>query len=132
MANTVNITKVIDGPRNVVIHVYIASDGASGDLVDQVLIDPVVDLNLKPTERMSVESITSSMSGFHARVEYDTGLVEDKMVWVITEHDSLASFQDIGGLKDRSGVDGTGKFQITTTGLTSVGDEGTFIFQVKK
>lgn len=132
MANTVAIRKIVDGPRNVVIHVYLASDGSSGELTDQVLIDPVVDLGLTVGERMSIECITSSMSGFHARVEFDTGLVDDKMIWVITEHDSIAKFEDIGGLRDKSGSDGTGKLQITTTGFTSLGDEGSIIFKVKK
>ncbi len=132
MANTIAIRKVNDGPRNVVVHVYLASDGATGELTDQVLIDPVADLGLTKGQRMSVECITSSMSGFHARVEFDTGLVEDKMIWVITEDGSESKFENIGGLRDKSGLDGTGKFQITTTGFTSLGDEGSMIIQIKK
>ena len=42
MANAVTITKILDGARSAVFHVFIKSDGASGELVDQVLIDPVL------------------------------------------------------------------------------------------
>ena len=132
MANIVNITLVNNGPRNVVAHVYLESDGASGELVDHVLIDPVADLGLTSSARLSIKSIKSGISGFVARVEFDTGLVDDKMIWVITEHNSNIDFKDIGGLEDRSGVDGTGKLQITTTGFTAAGDQGSIIFQIKR
>ena len=132
MANTVNITKILTGTRNTIIHVYIASDGVSGDMTDQVLIDPVADLGFSSKARMVVEKITHSFKGFDARVEFDTGLVDDKMIWVLTESSNEFDFRPMGGMKDRSGLDGTGKFQITTTGLDSAGDQGSMLIQVRQ
>jgi len=132
MANTVEVTKLLSGSRLSIFHVYIASDGADGDLTDEVLIDPVVDLGLKTDARMGIEKITHSFSGFTARVEFDTGLVADKMIWVLpATSNSDVDFRSWGALKDRSGLDGTGKLQITTTGLTAVGDEGSILIQVR-
>ena len=43
MANTVQVTQVMDGSR-IVLHVWLQSDGASGDLNNYVLIDPTKDI----------------------------------------------------------------------------------------
>lgn len=130
MANTVVITTVNEGPRNLVLHVYLASDGASGDIVDEVLIDPV-SLGLPATTRLAIETISYNFAGFNARVEFDSGVVEDNMIWVLSEHNSEADFMSIGGLFDRSGIDGTGRVQLTTTGLGSVGDEGSIVISMR-
>ena len=131
MANTLTITKVNDGPRHLVIHVYLKSDGASGELSDAVLIDPV-DLGLPASSRFVIEKIDYNFVGFSALVEFDTGLVDDKMIWVLGEANSKACFKDIGGLADRSGVDGTGKIQFTTTGFTALGDQGSMVMSIRK
>ena len=131
MANTVNITTVNDGPRNICIHVYIASDGASGDITDQVLIDPA-DYGLPSTTRFGVQGIEYNFSGMSARIEFDSGLVDDNLIWVLGENNSSADLDRVGGLVDRSGLDGTGKIQITTTGLSSLGDEGSLLLCVRK
>lgn len=130
MANTVAITKLIQG-RNSLFHVYFMSDGASGELVDQVLIDPVADLGLTSAERMVVYKIGYSFAGFVGRIEFDSGLIDDKMIWVINETSDAFDFKEFGGFKDRAGVDGTGKLQITTTGFTDVGDQGSLYIWVK-
>lgn len=131
MANTVTITKINEGPRNIAVHVYIKSDGASGDLVDEVLIDPV-DFGLEASHRFAIEDINYNFSGFDALIEFDTGLIDDKMIWVLGEQNSIADFCNIGGLVDRSGLDGSGKLQITTTGLAAATDQGSIIIRVRK
>ena len=40
MTNTVNITTLMEGPRHVIVHVYIKSDGVEGEVVDQLIVDP--------------------------------------------------------------------------------------------
>jgi len=132
MANTVTITKINEGPRNAVFHIYLASDGAEGELTDQVIIDPVADLGLSTEERMVVDSICYSLSGFDARVEFDTGLVEDKMIWLLTPNNSFIDFTKFGGLKDRSGLDGTAKLQITTTGFSDATDQGSIVIHARR
>ncbi len=131
MANTITVTKIVDGPRNLALHVYLKSDGASGDLVDEVIIDPIA-LGLTKDARLTIQSIESALSGFTGLLEFDTGLVDDKMVWVLSEHIGSSSFGLIGGLRDRSGVDGTGRLQLTTTGFTDVGDQGSIVITLTK
>jgi len=131
MANTVTITTVNNGPRNLILHVYLKSDGAEGELVDEVIVDPI-DFGLPSTTRFAIENIQYNFVGFDAVVEFDTGLVDDKMMWVLGETNDSTDFGFINGLKDRSGLDGTGKIQISTTGFTAVSDQGSMIIAVRK
>lgn len=111
---------------------YFDSDGSSGDFTDKVLVDPVDDLGLPSTTRLHIERIQYNLSGFSARIEFDTGLVDDKQIWVLTEGtDNFVDFLPWGSLIDLSGADGTGKIQITTTGLGSVSDQGSLLIQIK-
>ena len=129
MPNTVTITKILEGRHNQ-FHIYIASDGQSGELDDEVLIDPVADLGFTSAKRMRLEHITYTLSGFSARIEFDKGL-EDPMIWVLEAGTNFVDFRKFGGLKDRSDIDGTGKLKITTTGFSDSGDQGSLVIQVK-
>lgn len=133
MANTVNIVKLMDGPRQAIFHVYIESDGSSGEITDLVLIDPT---QLSPTTKgvpsLTIEEIWHSFAGFNAKLEYDS--LVDTPVWVLTENnDHKTCLKEFGGLKDRSNLlDGTGKLLLTTVGFSSAGDMGSLVIQVRK
>lgn len=135
MANKVSITKLLDGERSAIFHVYIQSDGVTGDMTDQVLIDPATsfdpDLAAKPC--LTITELWYDLSGFDARLEFDY-LVEDTAAWTLSGGNGIhMDFNCFGGLKDRSNVlDGTGKLMITTNGLTAAGDNGTIIIKVRK
>ena len=132
MAHTVTTTKIYTGDRLAIFHVYLGSDGQSADLTDEVIIDPVVDLGLDTKARMGIEHMIFGLStGLAVRVEFDTGLVDDKMIWVLTEHVSFVDFRPISSLRDKSGLDGTGKLQITTTGLSVANTQGSMTIQVR-
>lgn len=135
MANTVTITKIIDGARSAVFHVFIQSDGASGDLTDQVLIDPSVDLDPRLGARpgLTIDQLWYDLSGFDARLEFEY-LVGDTAVWTLSGGNGVhMDFGQFGGLKDRSNpLDGTGKLMLTTNGLNAAGDNGTIIIKVRK
>ena len=130
---TVAITKILDGSRNAVFHVSITGD-ASGDLSDEIIIDPAVDfdpaLRAKPT--LSVEKLWYDLAGFTAQLEYDY-LESDTPVWSMSDGDGVhVDFSCFGGIADRSNpLDGRGKLKITTTGL-GVGDVGTIVIMAKK
>lgn len=132
MANTVNVTKLQDGPRHWQFHIYLESDGASGELTDETVIDPVVDMGLESSQRLAIQEITYSLSGFACRIEADY-LVDGKMIWVMSDASAnTVEFQEkYGGLYDRSEVDGTGKLQLTTTGFTTAGDMGSILITVR-
>ena len=135
MANTVTVTKLLDGARSAVFHIYIKSDGLTGELTDQVLIDPATDLNpvLNAVPSLTIDQLWYDLSGFDARLEFDY-LVEDTAVWTLSAGNGVhMDFSQFGGLKDRSNIlDGTGKLMITTNGLLSAGDNGTIIIKVRK
>lgn len=135
MANGISITKIIEGERHAVFHISIASDGASGDLTDLVLIDPSVDLSpaLNPKPSLTIEHLWYDLSGFDAQLEFDY-LLSDTPVWTLSAGNGVhLDFTPFGGLKDRSNVlDGSGKLMISTNGLTAAGDCGTIIIKVRK
>lgn len=132
MAHKITIIKILPGVHRSQFHIYLLSDGASPELTDQVLIDPVTDLGIPSSSRLAIERITYSFTGFSSRIEFDTGLVDDKMIWVLPEKaNEPIDFSPWGGLKDQSGLDGTGKIQITTNGLTNSGSEGSILIMVR-
>lgn len=126
---TVTVTKILPGNHRSQFHIYLLGDGL--ELTDKVLVDPIDDLGLKSTARLSIERLQYNLAGFVARIEFDAGLVDDKMIWVLPQADGgKTDFDFWGGLNDRSGLDGTGKIQITTTGFDA-GDQGSILMQVR-
>lgn len=136
MAHTINVTKLLDGPRHVIVHVYLKSDGISSDLKDVILVDPNTDdvepkIGSKPS--FVVEEIMYDFAGFDATVKFDSGLINDNYVWVLPEGAVCrVDFTPYGGFKDRSGLDGTGSLMIDTFGLLSVGDQGSILIKLRK
>lgn len=132
MANTVTITNILPGNHRSQYHIFLKSDGASGELTDEVLVDPVNDLGIDKASKIVIEQITYNFSGFDARIEFDNGLVDDNMMWVLPEGgDNHLDFNPWGGLKDFPGLDGSGAIQINTTGFTAAGDEGSILLMVR-
>ena len=131
MANIVKITPLVDGDRVKVYHVYLKSDGASGDLVDEVILDPT-DFGNRSIPSYRVIEVTFHFAGFDANIGFDTGLVTKDLIWVLPEGaDSKADFSPFGGLSDRSStLDGTGKLLLSTTGFTSSTDQGSMLIKV--
>lgn len=135
MSHTISITKLLDGPRSAVFHVYLRCDGATGELADEILIDPSQDfspaLDSKPT--LTIEKISYDLSGFNARLEFDY-LVSDTGVWAMSGgHYGEVDLCAFGGLRDRSNpLDGTGNLLLSTDGFTSTGDAGAIIIKVRK
>ena len=132
MANTVNITPLIDGSKVLVYHIYLKSDGATGDLEDEVLLDPK-DLGLANEPKFSIDEILFHFAGFDGWIEFDSGLITDTMIWVLPEgSEAYVDFRSFGGLTDRSSkLDGTGKILLNTTGFTSSTDHGSIILKVR-
>ena len=130
MANTVTITNILPGTHRSQFHIFLKSDG-SGELSDEVLVDPVNDLDIPASSKIVIEMISWGFAGFNARLEFDNGLVDDNMIWVLpTDSGNYIDFKPWGGLKDLPGLDGSGAIQITTTGFTD-GDEGSILIMVR-
>ena len=131
MANTVTVTKLLDGPRQFIYHVYLASDGAAGDLADEVLVDPTNE-GLPGSPTLTLEDVTWGFTGFDGSLKFEL-LVDDTLIWVLPAGSgNYVDFKKYGGLKDRSNTnDGTGKLLIDTSGFSAVGDTGSMIIKLR-
>src|SRR3990167_11447568 len=113
MANIVNTRLLLNGPSIAIISVYMKSDGATGDLVDYTLIDPVETLGLKSGQRLALAYMTYNFAGFDACIEFGSGLVNPTFKWVVSEGTNYPiDFEPFGRLHDDSGLDGTCQLQI--------------------
>jgi len=135
MANTATVTKLMEGDRNAVFHVFLASDGSSGELEKFVLIDPAADLDpiLQVSPILTIDKIWYDLIGFNARLDFDYLIEETGILALSGGNANYADFSLFGGLKDRSSsFDGTGKLLLTTNGLLSEGDCGSIVIKVRK
>lgn len=128
----VEVTKMLDGPRNAAFHIFISGDG-SGDAVDVVIIDPATDFDpvLPASPGIKLQKIWHDLQGFSVFFEYEY-LASDTPLWTITDNGSnCLDFSCFGGITDRSDIDGSGKIKLTTSGL-ELGELGTIILHIIK
>ena len=130
MANKVIPTVIVDGPSKAVVHYYVESDGIEGELSRVTLLDPQEDF-YRPVDKVSIEEIWVSFTGFHALLEFNA--LEPVPVWVLVPDASPEiCFEEFGGLKDRSTAQSDGKLLMTTTDFAGAGNKGTFVIVFKK
>ena len=131
MANTIEVTKLLDG-QHLIYHVYLKSDGASGDIDSYVLIDPATE-SMGDDTVFALEDITWGFNGFSANIHFEF-LVDDTLIWVLPPSTgNYVDFKKYGNLKDRGNPgDATGKVLLSTTGFADLGDEGSMIIKVRK
>lgn len=125
------ISKLLDGPRNAVFHIAISGDG-SGDLSDEVIIDPVTSFvpPLKAVPSLTIDRLQYDFTGFDAWLEFDY-LASDVPAWSM----SGGEYHDVdlsqwGGIRDGSPSGGLGKIKLSTSGLTD--GHGVLIVKVRK
>lgn len=127
MANTVTKTSIVDGDSVGVIHVYLASDGAAGELTDTVVLDASALAGAKSIKQ--IISVKSSLIGFTGLLEFDQ--TTDSPAVVIP---SGVEEQDFSAnpINNPGGTGTTGDVVLTTTGFTASGDMGTLIIKYRK
>ncbi len=129
MANLVSLQTIIDGPRNAVIKVFLASDGAAGELTDQVVVD-VSALSGAPS-KVHLTRVMHCLRGFDCLLEFDAST--DKPIMVLTpEGPGDACFGKFGGLPNDAGSGVTGDIVLTTVGFTAATDTGWVLLEVTK
>jgi hypothetical protein len=129
MANTVNLRTLIDGPKTVVIHGYVASDGAAGELSDQVVVDASA-LSPVPTN-VTIERVFGHLVGFTGTLEFEA--TADVPFMTLPDGESFDfCLEEFGGLKDNSGAGASGDVVLTTTGFSAAGDAGWFVIVARK
>jgi hypothetical protein len=132
MAHIVTPTFLLDSPSKAIVHVYIESDGQSGDLSNFVLIDPKLDFVDSPQiVQMSLAQVWYSFGWFDGFLSFDD--VNPYPSWQLSRDSaSYFDFRYFGGIKDRSSIDTTGKLLLSTNGLTTAGSRGTMVIELKK
>ena len=130
MPHTIVKTLLNDGPQKALFSVYLESDGVEGELTNLVLLDPRADLS-PVADQVSILQIWYSFAWFDGLLTFDD-LVPYPSWSLNRDAGNYLDFRYFGGLKDRAGIDHTGKLFFSTTGFTPVGSKGTVVIEVKK
>ena len=127
------LTKTIlnEGPTKIVVHFYLEGQADDNEKVNEVLLDPFVDFSPQTrTLKPAITQIWSSLSWFDLLLKFDDNAPQP--AWVITrDSGNYHDFRYLGGLKDRSNLDGEGKIYFSTNGF-HIGSIGTFVVEFKK
>lgn len=129
MANTTTKSTMVDGPRTYAMHLYLASDGSSGELSDYVTVDVSA---LSPAcDHVRIRRVYGLMSGFSLTLEFDASTDQA----FLTFPDGVFTFLDVapyGGVEDPEASGSTGDVVATTSGFTASGDVGYLVIEVEK
>lgn len=131
MANTVTSQTLLDGSKRSVIKWYLASDGASGELTDQVIFD--ASAMTPATTDSTIERIRGYLVGFSGLVEFDaTADVAALVLPTDDQFDFDFTNEVTNGLPNNAGDGKTGDILLTTTGFTAATDIGWIEITVRK
>ena len=128
----VTVTTLAAGPRNAIFHVWVEGDG-TGDVAGEAIVDPATSFDpprdATPTFRLY--KVWYDLAGFNAALKFDYLTSDTPVLSMSGGQGSQLDFHEFGGLYDRSNpLDGTGKLELTTSGLGS-GDFGSFVVYLK-
>jgi len=132
MAHTVTIQTELEAERHVIVRVYVKGDGSSPDLSGVTIVDPTQLLNPLPAKPVfTIEEIWFDLDGFGVRLDFDD--LEDHPAWTLSKQSSdYICFVSMGGIVDRSGLDGTGKLLLSTIGLDTATKQGSLLIKLRK
>lgn len=132
MSNIVTKTKIVDGPKSAVVHIYLESDGQEGELDNYVLLDPVADFGLSTDHQLTVTQVWYSLVWFDVLMKFSA--LSNYPSWMLprVSDSNYLDFRYFGGLKDRATAEHTGQLLISTTGFAPQGSIGTLVVEVKK
>lgn len=141
MANILQKTLLGESPDGgMTMHIFLGSDGVTGDLVHATLIDPAVDCT-PPMPRMQdfvVQRASYELNGFSATLYWDVLPGGPVPFWTFSTSTSthqdwlwFNGIPDFGGT-DTWGLNSTGKILISTFGMTDVKNSGAFVLRLRK
>ena len=126
MANTITKRTIVDGDRNLVVHIHIDGDG-SGEETDTVLIDAS---SYTPAfTDCKLMKIDAALIGFSIELNWDA--TANVIATHIPDYEFHQDFRWFGGIPNDAGAGRTGDLLITTTGL-GANDHGDFVLFLKK
>ena len=129
------ITKLDEGPANLVLHVLLQSDGASGELVNELIISPAM---LDPPLDASPHLIV--MEVWYGMVWFDITLLWGDLVprpFLVLSRDSgeHSDYHRFGGLPDKGQsppAGENGNLLISTNGFGQAGSQGSLVIEFRK
>jgi len=128
MANIIDIQTIVDGERNVVIKVYLASDGSSGDVTNISLVDASVLVPIPTTLRLV--SVTSDLTGFTVNLSW-ASTANDPLVHLAVGKQQYF-WRKFGGIPNPKTANFTGDMLLSSTGFGVAGDAGFVIVECVK
>lgn len=137
MANKIQVMKIMDGDSHVTLHVYIESDGVSGDLVNQVILDPTTDLTppMPSMQDLIVKQVWSGLANCSVTLAFNA--TTPWAFWTLAPTAGVHyDWRFFGGIRDNSdapmGLDSTGELLISTNGFTTTSAKGAFVLWMEK
>lgn len=124
MANTLTTQVIQNGPRNLVLNIYVAGDG-SGDESATTLVDA----SAYGASDLVLESFWSGLSGFTADLLWDA--TANVAFLHLPDYDVRYTPDKVDGIPNNAGAGKTGDILITTVGLGN-GDKGTVMLHLRK
>lgn len=116
MANIVTTQTLVDGSRNLVVHVAVVGDG-SGEEIDTVIVDAS---SFTPAGiDYKLMKINGGADGCSAILGWDADTIIP-FLNLPADHSHFADYTDIGGLINNAGVGKTGDVLIITRSLGSL------------
>ncbi len=137
MANSVTLTKLLEGKRHLVIKVDFNID-STAELTDQVICDPNGTGDTDPVPKLgavpclTVEETWHSINNFDVQFEWDAATDVKAFTLSSKTGDAHFDFRTWGGIKDLGGTTPTGKLQLTTLGCTANTSQGFVILKLRK
>lgn len=135
MANTIQKNTILDGPRHAIVEVWLASDGATGELSDEVIVD-VSGLSVAEGQTsissLVVENLHYSTRGCSATLDFDR-TTNQGIYNLPADLADTVNFKGDGssGLID-NGSGSTGDVILNTSGFTASGDDISLKIKVRK
>lgn len=114
MANIVTTQTLIDGSRNLIVHVAIVGDGITGDEENTVIVDASEFIPAGIDYKLM--KIDGKADGCSAILAWDA-TTRVPFLNIPLTHDFHGDYMDIGGLINNAGIGKTGDVLITTRGL---------------
>ena len=144
MSHKIIRTALVNGSKNLLLHVYLESDGVEGELTNHVLLDPefydppFTQRPIQPKMKLVVSQVWWNFAWFDALLAFD-GVVPSPS-WVLPrDQGPHVDFRHFGGIADRLvdpntavSTDRTGKLLLSTSGFAEAGSIGTMVIEIKK
>ena len=131
----VTVQKIVEGDAHVVIRLVLLADG-SGDLEKSVILSPEDLVPPRKANRVTfrIMQVWYGLADFDAEFGFNT--VAPAPIWTIAHGTGThVDFRNFGGLMEYPTIppeDVDGKLWISTAGMTTAGQTGSFVLELRK